>query len=147
MQGLHSVPGNLLNVNTFERFKAAQEKASQHLQQVTLCSAMQIVLDLLRASPGQAARDGPAQIRCASYLAPAHMKCPVTDEGFVALGVCGAGLAADMAGHLVWGSRAATSAAGPLPGAQLRRPEAFPVLLLVRDTHSAYLQRGVRSIV
>ena len=28
------MPGNLLNVNTFERFKAAQEKASQHLQQV-----------------------------------------------------------------------------------------------------------------
>jgi len=35
-QGLHSVPGNLLNVNTFERFKAAQEQATQHLQQVPL---------------------------------------------------------------------------------------------------------------
>ena len=33
-QGLHSIPGSLLNVNTFERFKAAQEQASQHLQKV-----------------------------------------------------------------------------------------------------------------
>ena len=34
-QGLHSIPGSLLNVNTFERFKAAQEQASQHLQKVS----------------------------------------------------------------------------------------------------------------
>ena len=31
-QGLLSIPGSLLNVNTFERFKAAQEQATQHLQ-------------------------------------------------------------------------------------------------------------------
>lgn len=37
-QGLHSIPGSLLNVNTFERFKAAQEQASQHLRKVRLYS-------------------------------------------------------------------------------------------------------------
>ncbi|CAL5221045.1 g3168 [Coccomyxa viridis] len=52
-KGLHSIPGSLLNVNTFERFKAAQEQASQHLQKASQQIWQDILSGRAQEDPGR----------------------------------------------------------------------------------------------